>query len=651
MLPIVPYLVGTRSFRPRQPLLITAWQRVSSFLPERWAIFGRSRKRRRCMALKGQIPDPPHGHKPRPDKNIIEKMTRIPRNSARLLSPLMMTLFLFAALEPAQGAKPGPGLEFLAGVGPSGSEVGDVAVGPDGSVYIVGAGPGPESTGGQWRFDEWDVFVAKLSPDGQTLQYLKFIGGSRYERAAALQVDASGAVYVAGLTSSSDFPVLGGGYRAPTACGEWPQKGVCLKVFVAKLDPSGSKIIYSALLGGSALDMATGLAIDQAGAAYVTGVTMSSDFPVTPFALQKSHHSAPYAMDGFVAKIDPDGHGLAFSTYLGGNGNDEPLGVAVDSSGQPLIAMTSEGFTVLGGVDVTGKTYVARIGSLGEYASVVAQTGLRTQTGTLGSRFALDNRGSAYVLGESVGEECAGHRGDYIWKAPLDGAQDGYVRCFDFRVTGLAIDRDGEPLIAGSVWEDFAPQVTPDALQTCVNGDRDAILVRLDAAGEIAFSTFLGGSGSEEFAVVATGPGNAAYVAATTVSLDFPPPDGAESRHGIAVAKIGFDARPSTWIQCAANGASWKARAIGPGEVLSVTGWGLGPPEPAGLKLDSSGKVTSELGGTRLLFDGVAAPLLYAGERSSRSGARSSWRRSIRASSPSKPRAAARQPPSTRTGR
>ncbi len=140
------------------------------------------------------------------------------------------------------------------------------------------------------------------------------------------------------------------------------------------------------------------------------------------------------------------------------------------------------------------------------------------------------------------------------------------------------MDGRGRAVVGAAVWKDFGVPLTADAVQSSVNGDRDAVVARLDENGEIDFGSLLGGSGIEESWVVAAGPANDLYVAMMTDSLDFPPPrDGEEERHGSAVANLDFDVRPRTGIQRAANAASWRAQRIAPGEVLRLTGWGLAP--------------------------------------------------------------------------
>jgi photosystem II stability/assembly factor-like uncharacterized protein len=169
------------------------------------------------------------------------------------------------------------------------------------------------------------AFVSKLNASGTALVYSTFLGGTDGSDAAGIAVDQSGNAYIVGNTSSTDFPVVNA--AQPTNAGS-PD------VFVAKLSPDGSSLTYSTYLGGSGLDAAGGIAVDSHGSAYVTGRTQSRDFPaVSPIQAQTAG-----GVDCFITKIDPSGHTLVYSTYLGGSGTDEGTSVAVDAQGNAYVA-------------------------------------------------------------------------------------------------------------------------------------------------------------------------------------------------------------------------------------------------------------------------------------------------------------------------
>ena len=193
-----------------------------------------------------------------------------------------------------------------------------------------------------------DAFVAKLNPAGNSLVYSTLLGGSRDDIATGIAVDASGNAYVSGTTKSTDFPTTAGVFQ-PTlidsgACKGSGGNGHCPDGFVTKLNPTGTALVYSSYLGGSDADVALGIAIDNAGAAYVTGSTVSSDFP-TVSAIQASFAggvcgptSAQHlCADAFVSKVNPLGSALLYSTYLGGNGDDAGTAVATDPAGNAYV--------------------------------------------------------------------------------------------------------------------------------------------------------------------------------------------------------------------------------------------------------------------------------------------------------------------------
>src|SRR5205807_2210651 len=157
------------------------------------------------------------------------------------------------------------------------------------------------------------------------LTYSTYLGGSGDDGAYGIAVDGSGNSYVTGGTASPNFPTSAGAYKT-TSSGAYD-------VFVTKFDPSGSPV-YSTYLGGSNADEGYRIAVDGSGSAYVTGATLSKDFPTTPGAYQATSGGG---IDAFVAKLDPSGASLVYSTYLGGTGDDWGQGIAVDGSGSAYV--------------------------------------------------------------------------------------------------------------------------------------------------------------------------------------------------------------------------------------------------------------------------------------------------------------------------
>ena len=176
-----------------------------------------------------------------------------------------------------------------------------------------------------------DGFVAKLGSTGSALVYSTYLGGSSFDAGEGITLDASGNAYVGGLTDSADFPTTLGAFDSNLDGGR--------DAFVTKLNPTGSApLLYSTYLGGSGREEggATDVAVDPAGAAYVTGTTDSGDFPTTPGAFDMTHNGG---RDAFVTKFDPAGATLVYSTYLGGGGSrDEGYGITLDAAANAYVA-------------------------------------------------------------------------------------------------------------------------------------------------------------------------------------------------------------------------------------------------------------------------------------------------------------------------
>ncbi len=164
------------------------------------------------------------------------------------------------------------------------------------------------------------------------LLYSTYLGGSGAEQGAGIALDKDGNIYVIGAAFNSDFP-------GPSPIQAAARQGA--EVFVVKLNPSGSTILYGTWLGGANDDIPTGIAVDQDGAAYVTGQTGSRDFPVTNGSLQPQNGGL---LDAFVTKINPAGSALVYSSYLGGSGSEAGTGIVVDGGGGVYLAGVTDSF-------------------------------------------------------------------------------------------------------------------------------------------------------------------------------------------------------------------------------------------------------------------------------------------------------------------
>jgi hypothetical protein len=190
----------------------------------------------------------------------------------------------------------------------------------DGSAYVTGFTHSADFPTTPGAFDRTynggtDAFVTKLNASGSALDYSTFLGGTGSEFGEGIAVDGTGRAYLTGSTSSADFPTTPGAFDTSGGGG----------AFVTKLNAAGSALTYSTLLGGGGIDVGYDIAV-RFGRAYVTGYTSSSDFPTTPGAFDRTFNGGA---DAFVTKLNASGSALAYSTFLGGAGEDEGRGIAV----------------------------------------------------------------------------------------------------------------------------------------------------------------------------------------------------------------------------------------------------------------------------------------------------------------------------------
>ena len=295
----------------------------------------------------------------------------------------------------------GNALVYSTYLGGGGSDSGNgIAVDSSGNAYVTGytysmnfptlsafqtSNHGPQN-----------AFITKLSPAGVML-YSTYLGGNGNDSAAAIAVDAAGSAYITGGTTSTNFP---------TAAPIQPVSGGNQDAFVTKLNPAGNGLVYSTYLGGSggmvgSMEAGTGIALDATGAAYVTGVTSSTNFPVTAGALQVTNMGG--GGDAFVAKLNPAGSALAYSTYLGGSSVDYASGIAVDFLGNAYITgyTASYDFLSLRALQ-TGNAgpYDAFLTKLNPAGSgLVFSTYLGGTASDAANAVAVDSLGNAYVAG------------------------------------------------------------------------------------------------------------------------------------------------------------------------------------------------------------------------------------------------------------
>jgi Beta-propeller repeat len=192
----------------------------------------------------------------------------------------------------------------------------------------------PEPKGSKLGDSSPEGFVAKLNATGSALSYSTFLGGSRSDDATGIAIDQEGNCYITGETGSYDFPTTAGAFQSKQG-DKWG--GV---VFVTKLNAEGSKLIYSTYLGGPDFATAGGIAVNRAGEAFITGDTLSDDFPTTPKAAFQSTGIVKGVLEakGFVAKLNRQGSALVYCTLLGETSGTEGSGIVVDSLDNAYVA-------------------------------------------------------------------------------------------------------------------------------------------------------------------------------------------------------------------------------------------------------------------------------------------------------------------------
>ena len=307
-----------------------------------------------------------------------------------------------------------------------------IALDPAGNIYVTGGTnsanfPSTEGSyqrsfrGGRGTFvalKSADGFVAKLNNSATKLIYATFLGGNGEEAGTAIAVDAAGNAFVTGATNSSfGFPLsaaapqtryAGSGGNVTVGLGD---------AFVIKLDPAGANLIYGTLLGGARDDVAFGIAIGKDGAAYITGSTLSQDFPISAVARQANYRGQSvtadwFAGDAFAAKLNPAGTAWEYSTYLGGTADDRGTGIVANDDGSAWILGHTLSVDYWVTEDATQRRYAGgrtnEFYSSGDvFLSHLSPNGgsllFSTYLGGQGNDFAIgiasDPRGSVYVAG------------------------------------------------------------------------------------------------------------------------------------------------------------------------------------------------------------------------------------------------------------
>lgn len=363
----------------------------------------------------------------------------------------------------------------------------DVAVGNDGSVYVAGLTNSDDFCQFFGNFPGYDTiyngsgdaFVLKIKPDGSTLDYCTYLGDeSDLDIARAIAIDDEGNAYVAGGTWSAGFVTTDGAF-------DTTHNGL-RDVFVTKLDPTGTMVLYSTFIGGGLQDEATALAVGEDGSVTLTGWTTSTDFYTSDGAFDPEHNGGIW--DTFVVQLNAAGSDVVYSTFIGGDDDDKGTGVALDSSGRAYLT----GYTRSANFPVTDNAFDGSYGG-----------------GTCSATPCYD----AFVARLSPA-------GDHLEYATYLG-DDG-----EDMARSIAVDEAGKVYVTGGTASATFP-VTADALDSTLDGNRDAFMVIFDESGtDVIYASFLGGSANDEAFGLALGPVGL-YLTGLTFSPDFPTSEGA----------------------------------------------------------------------------------------------------------------------------
>ena len=407
-----------------------------------------------------------------------------------------------------------------------------IAVDPSGNAYITGETkatdfPALNSLQSSCSLNAsrqcvGDAYLAKLNSDG-SLNYATFLGGSGEDAGNALALDAAGNIYITGSTGSTDFPVFHPAQATTGGNGD---------AFIAKISSDGQHVLYATYLGGSGNDEALGIAIDANSNVYVTGQTLSPDFP-TENAFQARclpGTSNQCLGEAFVTKLSSDGSSLVYSTYLGGSGGDSANAIAVDNLGQVYVA---------------------------------------------GQTLSID-----FPLASSLQAAAGGKSEAFVTKFLPNGAGLVYSTFLggsgDDVATSIAVDSHGNAFVSG--YTDSVNFPTQSPLQSACQKDstgacsQDAFLAVMNSSGSaLKFSTYLGGTGADEGKGIVLDTKGSAYLGGASTSADFPTAQPIVVPSGVSPKVL----QSSSQVSSATTGASTvslPSNLSGGGVVAMVSG-------------------------------------------------------------------------------
>jgi uncharacterized protein (TIGR03437 family) len=467
---------------------------------------------------------------------------------------------------------------------------------------ITGSVPGPCT----------DVEVIKLDGSGKQV-WGTLLGGPTADKGTALAIDAAGNVLITGLTAGQ-FPTTRGAaiessttpgivvakisadgskflYATYLPAGLSTSSSIAVDergnayiagqttqghAFALKLSADGSTVAYNVTLAGSGTETATTIAVDPAGEAFVAGQTTSRDFPVTVGAYQQGLRGTQNA---FLVRLDPAGR-LLTGTYLGGSGTDSPTSIALDAAGN---------------IDLAGST---------------SSLDFPTAQGTMQPSAIVplwNNAAPAGFVAQLARDSMSLHWATYVMSSDLrqQGGSNG-----DVGVTSVAVSSTGEIYVTGLTGPGFP--VTTSAPAICFQGAANrtnGFLAHLNSKGALLDATYLGSSNVGDI-----------YVAGGVLPLSNSAALVAWQENGDGiVSRVQFGTGDWTAPACLStnilNAATQSGGGLASGELVSLTGFGIGPDAGIPYQPDAQDRVPTQLAGVQVLFDGVPVPLLYVQSR------------------------------------
>jgi hypothetical protein len=351
-----------------------------------------------------------------------------------------------------------------------------IAVDAANAVYVTGYTQSPTFTGVTARSirptsSGQDGYLTKLANTGRAIVYSTFLGGTGYDEPRAVAVDATGAAYVTGGTTSKTWTGVTATAIQPT------NKGV-FNAFLTKVNPAGTATVYSTFLGGTANDNAASVAVDATGAAYLTGGSNSSTFPGVGSTSAQSFNAGGLE-DGFVTKVNPAGNAVVFSTFLGGTGTDEPIRLVIDGTGAIYLTGAADS-TTFPGIGVAS----AQSTNGGGYTDVFV------------SKLRADGRA-------------------VLWSTFLGGPGSDLA-------TGMVLDPSGNVWIAGGANSPNWKGIGSTSTQKTMVGASDGFITELNPSGTAAlWSTYLGQGGVTQALALAVDKAGNIYAVGGTSSPTF----------------------------------------------------------------------------------------------------------------------------------